>query len=255
MKKTDLEILKEKFIKIRDSDTPHPTVQEKKKHTGNAGNTLEVLLGIPENNKQEADFGDWEVKSKRGKFALTLFSQKPSSSFDDNYMLDKYGIPDDDYPHLKKFNTSLYANRWSLVYKQHKMKIEVNDIAKKVFFIRADLNENITDKNVYWTFEDIEKYANKLKNILLVNVLEEEINGKKHFHYTDAIFYSGYKGSQAFIDLLKEGKIRYENRMSVDGPDSKTPGKQHNHGGAFRFTRKKDLEKLYNIQETIPKKR
>jgi hypothetical protein len=252
--KTDLEILKEKFIQIRDSDKPHPTVQEKKKHTGNAGNTLEVLLGIPENNKQEADFGDWEVKSKRGKFALTLFSQKPSSKYDDSYMLEKWGIPDDDYPELKKFNTSLYATRWSLVYKKHKMKIEVDENSKKVFFICADLNENITDKNVYWTFEDIDRYANKLKNILLVNVTEEEIGGKKHFHYTDAIFYSGYKGSQAFIDLLKEGKIRYENRMSVDGPDSKTPGKQHNHGGAFRFTRKKDLEKLYNIKEIIPKK-
>lgn len=252
MQKTDLEVLEEKFIKIRDSG-PHKTVQEKKKHSGNAGNTLEFLLGIKENNKQEADFGDWEVKSKRGKFALTLFSQKPSSECDDSYMLEQWGIPDDDYPKLKKFNTSLYATRWSLVYKKHKMKIEVDEVSKKVIFIRADLNENITDRNVFWTFEDINNYANKLKNILLVNVKEEIINDEKHFHYTDAIFYSGYKGSKAFIELLKEGKIRYENRMSVDGPDSNNPGKQHNHGGAFRFTRKKDLEKLYNVSKLISK--
>jgi len=252
--KTDLEILKEKFIKIRDADKPHPSVQEKKKHTGNAGNTLEELLGIKENNKKEADFGDWEVKSSKGKFALTLLTRKPSSDYDDSYMLEQWGEPDDIYPDKKKLSTSLYHHRWSTVYKKHKMKIEVNYIDEKVYVIRADLNEKITDKNVYWTFEDIEKYINKLNNILLVNVTEEEIKGKKHFHFTDAIFYSGFKGSKAFLDLLKEGKIRYENRMDVDGPDSQHPGQSHNHGGAFRFSRKKDLEKLYNVKEIISKK-
>ena len=119
-KKTDLEILKEKFIQIRDSDKPHPTVKEKKKHTGNAGNTLEILLGIPENNKQEADFGDWEVKSSKGKFALTLLTRKPSSDYDDSYMLEQWGEPDDIYPDKKKLSTSLYHHRCQLFIKNIK---------------------------------------------------------------------------------------------------------------------------------------
>ena len=166
-------------------------------------------------------------------------------------MRKNWGVPDKNYRNILCFRTSLYADRWSLVYKKHQMKIEVDKKAKKVFIVRADLNFKIIDKNVYWTFNDILKGTAKLKNMFLVGAEEKIINGKKHFSYIDATVYTDYLGDLNFINLLDEGVIRYDNRLGVYGPNTEKAGTEHNHGGGFRIPKSK-IDRLYKNKIIIP---
>lgn len=57
------------------------------------GKTLEDLLGIPENNRDEPDFGDYELKSCRinSQSMLTLFTRTPQPAKSNTYLRKIYG--------------------------------------------------------------------------------------------------------------------------------------------------------------------
>lgn len=57
------------------------------------GKTLEDLLGIPENNLDEPDFGDYELKSCRidSNSMLTMFTRAPEPRRANTYLRMKYG--------------------------------------------------------------------------------------------------------------------------------------------------------------------
>jgi hypothetical protein len=217
---------------------------------GAAGNTFESYLGVKENNLKEPDFDNFEVKTKKSylksKSPVSLFTIKPSYPDDgDNYMRMNWGVPDSRYPKILRFSTSLYAHRWSVVYKNFKYKVDVDRIQERVYIVRADLNENILDKTIYWTFDDLHSGAKKLENLFLVEADMKVINGTHHFHYTNATVFLDYIGKDNFIDLLEQGLIRYDNRLGVHGPKQPHAGTPHNHGGGFRLD-KKLIGKLYN---------
>lgn len=217
---------------------------------GAAGNTFETHLGVKENNLKEADFDNFEVKTKKtylkSKSPISLFTLKPTYPSDgDSYMRNNWGVPDSRYPNVLRFSTSLYAHRWSVVYKKFKYKVDIDRKESRVYIVKADLNENILDRTIYWTFDDIHKGAKKLENLFLVEADMKVIDGKHHFHYTNASVYIDYIGNENFIDLMEQGLIRYDNRLGVYGPTMPHAGTPHNHGGGFRLDRKL-IGKLYN---------
>ena len=57
------------------------------------GKTLEDLLGIPENNIDGPDFGDYELKSCRinSNSMLTMFTRAPQPARANTYLRMKYG--------------------------------------------------------------------------------------------------------------------------------------------------------------------
>lgn len=252
----DHEKIKQEFLRIKKLEFI-PNIKADL-NDGGAGNTFEHHLGVKENNSRDADFDQFEVKTKKylkGKSPISLFTQRPSSNYDDNYMRDNWGVADKRYPNINRFSTSIYANRWSLVYKKHYMKIEVDRNNQRVYLVRADLEFNVIDRNVYWSFSDIQKGSTKLKNMFLVGVEVKNINDKEHYHFTDATVFTDYLGDQNFIDLIEQGVVRYDNRIGVYGPTTKPANKigtSHNHGGGFRVP-KNHIEKLYKTKIEIPK--
>ena len=216
---------------------------------GGAGNTFEHHLGVVENNLKEPDFQGFEVKTKKNYLKssspISLFTLRPTYPPDgDAYMRSNWGEPDSVFQNVLCFRTSLYADRWSVVYKKSKLKIEVNRSEQKVYIVKADLKENITDRTVYWSFEDIHRGAKKLHNLFLVDADVKNVAGRDSFHYTSATVFLDYIGQDNFIDLLEAGLIRYDNRLGVHRPDTPKPGTPHNHGGGFRL-HKKYVHKLY----------
>jgi hypothetical protein len=216
---------------------------------GSAGNTFEEHLGVKENNLKEPDFENFEVKTKKNymksKSPISLFTLKPSYPDDgDSYMRKNWGVPDSRYQNVLRFSTSLYANRWSVVYKKNKYRIEIDRNKERIYLVQADLNEKITDRTIYWDFRDVHNGAKKLHNLFLVDADVKTINNKLCFHYTSASVYYDYLGNQNFIDLLEKGFIRYDNRLGVYGPKTPNAGKPHNHGGGFRLD-KKNIHMLY----------
>lgn len=216
-------------------------------HDGSAGNTFETHLGVQENNLKDPDFLDFEVKTKKKRSGswISLFTLKPNNPKNgDNYMRNNWGISDDEYPQHKCFRTSLYANRWSIVYKKYKMKVNNDSENKRISLVLADLNENIIDGNVYWTYKNISEGVKKLKNTFFVNYELKKKKNQYFYKYTNAIVLLDYVGDQNFLNLLDDGIIRYDNRLGIYRTGDKK-GQLHNHGGGFRAN-PNSIERLYS---------
>src|SRR3972149_10769054 len=72
-------------------------------NSGGIGNTIDSLLGLPENNLPIADTAQWELKTHRIASAslLTLFHMEPEPRNEKlvvNILLPKYGWPDQTRP-------------------------------------------------------------------------------------------------------------------------------------------------------------
>ena len=226
---------------------------------GGAGNTFEHHLGVLENNLTEADFEGFEIKTKKQftHSAMSLFTKKPSTSeFGDQYMRQQFGLPDKNYPKVKCFRTSVYAHRFSEVYKRYKIKLNVKRKEKKLFYEVYDLDEKLFDNNVFWTFDSIKTGSIKLNNMFVVNAVTKKINGKDHFKYIEALVLMNYKSFDNLIDLIEEGIVRYDNRLGVYGPETKTKngkslaGTPHNHGGGLRIM-PKNIKRLFDTSLEI----
>lgn len=79
------------------------------------GKTLEDLLGIPENNLHEPDFGEYELKSCRinSKSMLTMFTQTPQPARANTYLRQKYGYSSSAYDNDEKvLHSTLSAARF-----------------------------------------------------------------------------------------------------------------------------------------------
>ena len=79
------------------------------------GKTLEDLLGIPENNHDEPDFGDYELKSCRinSQSMLTIFTKTPQPTRANTYLRKKYGYSSDAYNNDEKvLHSTLTAARF-----------------------------------------------------------------------------------------------------------------------------------------------
>lgn len=215
-------------------------------HDGSAGNTFEHYLGVKENNLKDPDFLDFEVKTKKKKSSswISLFTLKPDSpKSGDKYMRDNFGINDEEYPQHKCFRTSLYAHRWSIVYGNFKYKVTNAKKENKIYITKADMDENILDKNVFWNYSSITQGIKKLKNAFFVNYEVKKTGNKYFYKYTNATIFLDYIGDSNFYNLLDEGIIRYDNRLGIYRSGEKK-GLLHNHGGGFRAN-PKNIDKLY----------
>ena len=251
MKDTRLEKIKKEFQRIKSLGFLENVKSDK--NDGGAGNTFEHHLGVTENNLTDPDFEGFEIKTKKQftHSAMSLFTKKPSSlEYGDQYMRQQFGLPDKNYPKVKCFRTSIYAHRFSKVYEKYKIKLGVNKDEKKLYFEVYDLNEKLIDNKVYWTFDYIKSGSVKLNNMLIVNAGVKKMNGKDHFQFTDATALMNYKGFGNLINQIENGVIRYDNRLGVYGPDTKTKdgrslaGTPHNHGGGLRIA-PKEIKKLF----------
>lgn len=214
---------------------------------GGVGNTFEDYLEVDENNQTEADFENFEVKSKRQftKSYMSLYTKKPTHPENgDNYMRETFGVYDEEYPNIKVLRTSIYAHRWSLVYKKLNIKLKVDKDSEKIIFCVADLDFNVINEEIYWTFDDIYTGAKKLNDLFVVNAETKILNGEEYYFYKDALVYIGFKGIDKFIELIEKGKVRYDNRLGVYRTGKKK-GSPHNHGGGFRIS-PKDIHELYH---------
>ena len=243
----DIDLVRNEFNRIKSlgfiiSDKPDA------KNDGVVGNTFETAVGVKENNLREADWRGWEFKTQRQftKSASSLFTSKPDYPLGgDEYMRQNWGVndPSGEYPHIKVFRTSIYANRWATVYEKYKMKLEVDEDNEKLKIILCDLNEEVIDNSVYWSFDTLRSASKKLKNTLVLKAEEALINNKVHFKYISAKAYVNFNFN-ALIELIKNGEARYDNRLGIYR-SGKNKGKKHNHGGGIRLVKSASYNKLF----------
>jgi hypothetical protein len=95
------------------------------------GKTLEDMLGIPENNFDEPDFGEYELKSVRSNATsmLTMFTKSPEPDRSNVLLCQKYGYASGGiYGNDKKvIHSTLSADRFTSVRGANQLKIHCSD--------------------------------------------------------------------------------------------------------------------------------
>jgi hypothetical protein len=219
---------------------------------GNAGNTLEDLLGVSENNLKLPDWGNIELKTKRveTQSLVTLLHREPSPAASVPKLLlslgwkhqnagSKYGLDE------LSFRSTTRANSFS----DRGFAVKLTDENIEFVFDKTKINFSAKDRTgiyanygdwltcvearslhysdvlpVFWSRAYIEaEIKAKLDNTLLCLVKSKLIGGVKHFQYTSARLFSGFDPSK--LDVLFN-----EHALYVDF-DART---NHNHGTKFR---------------------
>lgn len=214
------------------------------------GDTLEYLLEIGTNNRENADYGGLiEIKAKgQSKTLDTLFTLRPC--FDGTPIADYepndrnrvsafaryYGYESDKHPNSK----SLYITIGSKEAPQNTRGffLDVIDEDRKVYLKHTENNK--IEVTAYWNFEDLQKQLeNKHPSTLWFKAKSRKCGEMVQFKYTEVEF-TRTPQFVTFLTLIKSGKITYDWRgyTSLSG---KYSGK--NHGNAWRIKPecKKDL--------------
>ena len=211
------------------------------------GKTLEDLLGIPENNLDEPDFGDYELKSCRidSNSMLTMFTRAPEPRRANTYLRMKYGYSSNAYDNDEKvLHSTLSADRFTPVADTgHKLKISC---ASDGIYIECE--DGV--ENIFWSREALKacfekKYKNKF---VYAKALSRGEGANEEFKFVEAYEVSGFD-YDAFISLLEEGKIYVDLRIG-QYHHGRNKGKTHDHGTGFRI-KENDQHLLFKVKNKI----
>lgn len=192
------------------------------------GKTLEDLLGIPENNQQEPDFGDYELKSSRSNSSsmLTIITKSPEPYKSNTYLRLKYGYPSNAYTNDEKvLHSTLNAISFTRI-GQTGYELKIGYDNEKIF-----IQSRTEIENVFWSKEILKNvFENKIKNKLILVKANSRGKGiNEEFHFVEAYLAYGFS-YENLIDLLQQGKIYVDLRIG-QYPNGKT----HDHGTGFRI--------------------
>lgn len=211
------------------------------------GYTFETLIGKKEDSFSLPDYNGIEIKThrKRSKFLINLFSATPDGEdiFEIKRIYNMYG-------HIgkkrrrKSLGNSACSDSLTNVGIDYKFSLFVCDYYKKVFLCVYNRNNVLIDIHSYWTYDYLrQKLYNKMKYLAVIYADNKFINGVEHFKYESIYFYK-LRGFDAFIDLIRNGKIVVT--FNVDTFSSgKKIGQIHDHGTAFRI-KDDDLQLLFS---------
>lgn len=223
---------------------------------GAAGNTLEDLLGVEENNFALPDFGEIELKTQKfeGKSSLfTLFHKEPQPAASVKKLLKamgwKHSGAGTKYPASEmSFRSTTYADRWSargfrvkvsekridFVYDSSKVERTGADRTEK-FATYGDWADDIETRAPHYReifplgydLEEVKKgFQKKLGHTLLALRKMRVKDGKTQFWFEEAYLMKDVK-TEMIAPLLEDGSMALE----FDAQSS------HNHGTKFRIKR------------------
>lgn len=208
------------------------------------GDTLEMLLGIKTNNRDDADYeGVIEVKSKGGSRTLdTLFTLRPHfegtaiAEYEKNdrqrvsAFARLYGYDSDKHPGY----SSLYITIGSSDAPQNNRGffLDVDEENARVNLKKTDATTNRSETTAFWLFDELkEQLCQKHPSTLWVKAEHRTVNGMVQFKYNE-IEFSRAPQFTTFLSLIKAGKVTYDWR-GYTSKSGKYTGK--NHGNAWRI--------------------
>ena len=249
-------LTKEQLIDQIKSATKRGWVKSVKKtkntrNDGAVGNTLEKLLGIPENNLPVANTNGWELKGQRlhTSSLVTLKHYEPfprSADIVSKMLLPLYG-----WPHKQagkkhpRGEMSFRSTTSATQFTKRGFKIVVDRKLKKIRFVfkasevdtssleivnwLKDVKTRVGlgpfDPEPYWGFDDLrDLMGEKARNCFYVIADSKTEKKKEYFAYKSLLMLSGFS-FEKFLSCIERGIIQ------VDF-DART---HHNHGTKFRI--------------------
>lgn len=237
------------------------------RNDGAVGNTLEVLLGLEENNLPIPNMQEWELKGQRlhSKSLVTLKHIEPSpraSKIVTTFLLPFYGWAHPQagkkYPPTEKSfrsttSTASFTKRgFRLVLDQEQGKLRFvfdasqadmqdPDIAKWLDVVKQNVGLGPLNPEPYWGLDDLRyEIGSKVKNCFYVIADTKIEHGHEFFKYVKLFILSGFSFA-GLVNCIQEGVVL------VDF-DART---RHNHGTKFRI-RQNHWHRLYTNIEEIP---
>lgn len=207
------------------------------------GKTLEDLLGIPENNIDGPDFGEYELKSCRlnSNSMLTMFTLAPQPARANTYLRERYGYSSNAYDNDEKvLHSTLSADRFTPIANTgEQLKIRCTDD-------RISIESTHGVDNVYWTRETLRRAFERKYHgtFVYAKANARGAGAAEEFNFCAAYRISGFS-YEAMIRLLEVGRIYVDLRIG-QYPDGRT----HDHGTGFRI-REIDQPDLFQINERI----
>jgi hypothetical protein len=232
-------------------------------NNGNVGNTLEDLLGIPENNLPIPNATEWELKTQHiDTTALTtLFHIEPSPravKFVPQILLQHYGWKHQKagsrYPAGEKsFRQTIHGQNASdrgfiVKINRRKKKVLISFDSTKVSEshklwlneVSQDIGLGELNPQPYWGFDDLaNKAGTKLINCFFVQADSKIENGVEYFHYKKIMMLRTFLFDK-FLEQIEKGNIL----IDFDARSG------HNHGTKFRM-RQNCLPFLYKDSKEI----
>ncbi|MBI4297496.1 MAG: MvaI/BcnI restriction endonuclease family protein [Chloroflexi bacterium] len=229
-------------------------------NSGGIGNTLDSLLGLPENNLPIADTAQWELKTHRvdSSALLTLFHMEPeprSHKIVVNLLLPQYGWPDQHgRPQELSFRQTLQATRptdrgFGISVDRGNERVIVYFDARKVQPNQADWLQNVKSRigldplapQPYWSFRSLFlKASTKLLNSFYILAETKKQMKEEYFRIQSLHVLQGFDIDR-FVLAIETGNL------FIDF-DART---HHNHGTKFRL-KQDSIPSLYRYVDKVP---
>lgn len=221
------------------------------RNDGAVGNTLEILLGIEENNLPIPNAQEWELKGQRKHTSslITLKHIDPSpraAKIVPSILLPLYGwkhkqagtrYSETEMSFRSTTSATAFTNRgFRIIVDRQASKVRFVFDASKVDTMDPEINKWLKsaekraglgsiDPEPYWGFEDL-RYAigSKIRNCFYAVADCKVINGHEYFLYENLFVLSGFS-FEHFLQCIENGDILIDF-------DARTG---HNHGTKFRL--------------------
>ncbi len=236
------------------------------RNDGAVGNTLEKLIGIPENNLPIANANGWELKGQRSHTSslVTLKHYEPfprGADIVSQMLLPLYGwthkeagikYPKTEMSFRSTTNALLFTNRGftvSVDREQRKIKFVFDpskadssnkEILKWLKSVERRIGLKPFDPEPYWGFDDLrDLIGEKVRNCFYVIADSKVENGIEYFKYKTLLMLSGFSFKN-FLSCVERGIILIDF-------DART---HHNHGTKFRI-KQGYWQELYSRVEQV----
>jgi len=231
---------------------------------GEAGNTLEDLLEVPENNFQLPDFGDVEIKTKKieGGSLLTLLHKEPQppasvpkllrslgwrhAEAGNKYSEEEMSFRSTTYGHrysVRGLSIEIEGNQLQFIYEPSEVYRAEPD-ATGIYESYGDWSDDVERRAspnyrelfpIFYDLTDIAQVLrDKLNHTLLVYRKTKTQGGRKYYWYEEAYLMRDIK-TDSIEELVKDGSL-------VIDFDARTG---HNHGTKIRI-KKSEIGRLFN---------
>lgn len=206
--------------KLREIKNESYIVSKRRGNTG-IGYTLEILLGLRENNLQTPDLGEIEVKSQRRDSSnrVTMFTfNKGVWKIKQKGLIQKYGYID------ANGRPSLYCTVTSKPNNQGLYLKVVEDESVSLYHVDGTPIAPWRSEDLVYTFRS------KMPALVIVSaIIRINSQNKEEFWFDEAYFLTN-PNKENFVDLIKKDIIIVDVRMHL-----KENGAVRNHGTGFRI--------------------
>lgn len=227
-------------------------IKSVKENHGGVGMTFENELGKKPDADFFPDYNGIEIKcttrfSDYPLFLLSIAFDGPSDDETDR-ICQKFGYYDKDYPNMKVIFAKTSCPYMIMQRNGYKTKLNIDEINEKINFEVYSTKDELLDNKSFLNFTSLYGHLMvKLGKIAVIHASKKIFEGQMYFRYYRIDIYE-LKSFNAFIDLLKSGKIDVTlvARISKSGPRI---GQYRNQNLVFELE-KSYINDLFNLVTT-----